>query len=44
VVQGQPAACVVVLDVMPLVVPEHASVVRFDQKILCFRNGILHAK
>jgi hypothetical protein len=29
---------------MLLVVPEHASVVRFDQKILCFRNGILHAK
>jgi hypothetical protein len=28
----------------PLVVPGHASAVRFDQKILCFRNGILLAK
>ena len=44
VAQGLPVACVVELDAMPLVVPEHAFVVRFDQKILCFRNGFLRAK
>jgi len=44
VAQGLLAACVVELDVMPLVVPEPAFVVRSDQNILCFRNGIHHAK
>ena len=44
VAQGLPAACVVELNVMLLVVPEPAFVVRSDPKILCFKNGILHAK
>jgi len=44
VAQGLPGGSVVEPGVMHLVVLEHAFVVRSDQKILCFNNGIPRAK